>query len=235
MSGDLFTGVAGWQVGHEASSAKRRSSLVSRRSPIRLLEIEARYEIRFTRYATTSDERRFTDSHMNHSSPLDVERLFHAHQHDLVLRLRRMVGCRHAAADLAQDAYLRLLRMGEPQEISHPRAFLYRTAVNLALDYLRKQKHRAPILAPLDDAVAVPSPAPAAMDEVYDKQRFAAFQTALATLPSPTRDVLLLRRLHGCAHGEIAQRLHLTKRQVENHLAKALYHCQRALPDGSKP
>jgi len=171
---------------------------------------------------------------MNQSPPLDLERLFQTHQQELLARLRRIVGCWHTAADLAQDTYLRLLRMDESQEITHPRAFLHRTAVNLALDYLRKQKHRAPILASLDDAVAVPSQAPTACQSLYDKQRLAAFQTALATLPFPTRDVLVLRRIHGCAHGEIAQRLGLTKRQVENHLAKALYHCQRALPDGSE-
>jgi RNA polymerase sigma factor (sigma-70 family) len=172
---------------------------------------------------------------MNDSSPLDVEGLFHTHQRGLILRLRRMVGCRHTAADLAQDTYLRLLRMEEPQEISHPRAFLYRTAVNLALDYLRKQKHRTAILTSFDEAETIPSLTPAASQSVYDKQRLAAFQTALATLPFPTKDVLVLRRIHGCAHGEIAQRLGLTKRQVENHLAKALYHCQRALPDVSEP
>ena len=169
---------------------------------------------------------------MNHSSPLDLERLFQAYQPELIARLKRIVGCWHTAADLAQDTYLRLLRMEEPQEIAHPRAFLHRTAVNLAFDYLRKQKHRAPTLAPLDDAVAVPSQAPAACQSLYDKQRLAAFQIALVTLPSPTKDVLVLRRIHGYAHAEIAQRLGLTMRQVENHLAKALYHCQRALPDG---
>jgi RNA polymerase sigma factor (sigma-70 family) len=169
---------------------------------------------------------------MNHSSPLDLERLFQTYQPELIARLRRIVGCWHTAADLAQDTYLRLLRMDGSQEISHPRAFLHRTAVNLALDYLRKQKHRAPTLT-LDDAVTVPSQAPAACRSLYDKQRLAAFQTALVTLPSPTKDVLVLRRIHGYAHGEIAQRLGLTKRQVENHLAKALYHCQRALPEAA--
>ncbi len=172
---------------------------------------------------------------MNPSSPLDLERLFHAHQQELIARLQRIVGCCHTAADLAQDAYVRLLRVEEPQDITHPRAFLHRTAINLALDYLRKQKHRASILTSFDDAATVPSLAPAASQSVYDKQRLAAFQSALATLPPPTKEVLVLRRIHGCAHDEIAQRLGLTKRQVENHLAKALYHCQRALPDGNEP
>ncbi len=172
---------------------------------------------------------------MNQSSRLDLERLFHAHQQELLARLRRIVGCWHTAADLVQDTYVRLLRIEDPKEITHPRAFLHRTATNLALDHLRQHKHRTSILAPFDAAAAVPSLAPAALEAIYDKQRLAAFQTALATLPSPTKDVLVLRRIHGCAHDEIAQRLGLTKRQVENHLAKALYRCQRALPDGSEP
>jgi RNA polymerase sigma-70 factor (ECF subfamily) len=172
---------------------------------------------------------------MNRSSPLNLERLFQAYQQELIARLQRIVGCWHTAADLVQDTYVRLLRIKDPQEITHPRAFLHRTATNLALDYLRQQKHRTSMVASFDDAAAVPSQAPTASQSVYDKQRFAAFQAAFDTLPFHAKEVLVLRRIHGCTHHEIAQRLGLTKRQVENHLAKALYHCQRALPDTSTP
>jgi RNA polymerase sigma factor (sigma-70 family) len=168
---------------------------------------------------------------MSASSPSDLEGFFHDYQPELLARLKRIVGCADTAADLAQETYVRLMRAPHAQAITHPRAYLHRIATNLALDHLRKEKHRSPWHAPLDEAATVPSGAPAAPDEIYAKQRLAVFQEALASLPSVTRAVLWLRRVQGCPHDVIAQRLNLTKRQVENHLAKALYHCQKALDD----
>ncbi|MCW5799652.1 MAG: RNA polymerase subunit sigma-70 [Nitrospira sp.] len=168
---------------------------------------------------------------MSTSSPSELEGFFRDYRSELVARLRRIVGCADTAADLLQETYLRA--MGSPHElkIAYPRAYLHRIATNLALDHLRKQKLRAPLHVPLEDAAIVPSGAPAPVDEIYGKQRLAVFQNAFLSLPHVTQHVLWLRRVQGCPHEEIATRLNLTKRQVENHLAKALYHCQKALDD----
>lgn len=168
---------------------------------------------------------------MNTSSPSDLEGFFQDYRPELIARLRRIVGCADTAADLLQETYLRVMGSPHELEIAYPRAYLHRIATNLALDYLRKQKLRTPLHAPLEDAAVVPSGAPAPLDEIYGKQRLAVFQNAFRALPRVTQQVLWLRRVQGCPHEEIATRLDLTKRQVENHLAKALYHCQKALDD----
>ncbi|BCA56573.1 DNA-directed RNA polymerase sigma-70 factor [Nitrospira sp. KM1] len=168
---------------------------------------------------------------MSTSSPSDLEGFFQDYQSELLARLKRIVGCADTAADLAQETYLRLMRTPHVRDIAHPRAYLHRIATNLALDHLRKEKLRLPLHATLEDASVVPSSAPAPLDEIYGKQRLAVFQDAFQSLEATTRNVLWLRRVQGCSHEVIADRLKLTKRQVENHLAKALYHCQKALDD----
>ena len=44
--------------------------------------------------------------------------------------------------DVAQEAYVCMLCLEHPEEIRHPRAFLYRTASNLAVDSLRRERVR---------------------------------------------------------------------------------------------
>lgn len=66
--------------------------------------------------------------------------------------LRRMVGCQETAADLAQEAYIRLARVPTSQVIVSPLAFLFRTAMNLALDHFRKEKFRGQRQTSLEEA-----------------------------------------------------------------------------------
>lgn len=61
---------------------------------------------------------------------------------ELVRYLRSRLGSRHAAEDIAQEAYLRIIERCDDTQISHPRAFLYRTALNLVTDGHRRSKAR---------------------------------------------------------------------------------------------
>ncbi|MBK9113946.1 MAG: hypothetical protein IPM88_20465 [Nitrospira sp.] len=58
---------------------------------------------------------------MSASPSIDLERLFHEHQRDLLAMLRRMVGCQETAADLAQEAYIRLVDVPTSQIIASSR------------------------------------------------------------------------------------------------------------------
>lgn len=165
---------------------------------------------------------------MSTSPPLDLERLFHEHQRDLLAMLRRMVGCHDTAADLAQETYLRLADMPVSQFIVSPRAFLFRTAKNLALDHFRKQKFRGR-QAPLEEAEALPTDEVSAETQVYNKQRVSTLERTLAELPARTQSVFVLRRVYGYSYREIAMRLDMSERAVEKHLVKAMTRCQEAL------
>src|SRR5471032_3133466 len=68
-----------------------------------------------------------------------VERLFREHNEALIRFLRGRVGSHNEALEVAQEAYVRLLSLHEPGAVSYLRAFLFRTAANLAVDRQRRE------------------------------------------------------------------------------------------------
>ena len=159
----------------------------------------------------------------------DIEQLYREHQSVLVRWLARLVRCEETAEDLAQESYLRVAGAGGEQIITHPRAFLFRTARNLALDHLRKMRTRIGTAEPLDEAIDLPCPQPSVERTLLDRQRIALFKQALETLPARCREVFLLHRVHHCKYGEIARRLGISESAVEKHIMRALSHCRTAM------
>lgn len=162
-------------------------------------------------------------------SYFDIERLFRDHQGELLKVLRHMVGCRETASELAQEAYTRLAQLPTSQVIVSPKAFLFRTATNLALDHFRKESYRGRRQATLDEAEDIPSSAPSAEVDCYDKELTLLLEQALRTLSAKSRDVFVLRRIYGYSYEEIAAQLGISERAVEKYLLKAMIRCQEAM------
>lgn len=159
----------------------------------------------------------------------DIEQLYREHQPVLIRWLARLVRCEATAADLAQESYLRVADAAGEQIIRHPRAFLFRTARNLALDHLRKMRTRSGMAEPLDESLDLPSPQPSAERALLDRQRVVLFRQVLETLPPRCREVFLLHRVHHCTYGDIALRLSISESAVEKHIMRALSHCRSAM------
>lgn len=144
---------------------------------------------------------------------------------EIIRYLTAKLGDKHLAADVTQDAFLRILERKSQDDITQPRAFLYRTALNLVTDEHRRNRRRHPeALEVLDteEDVQVPSP----QQVLLQKERVALLKRALAELPEPCRQAFVLRRLEGLGHIEIAQRLGISKDMVEKHIVNAMKHCR---------
>lgn len=68
-----------------------------------------------------------------------IARLVHQHNDELVNYLFRWVRSRDDARDIAQEAYARIFHLGEPTVVSHLRGYLYKTAKNIASNWLRSR------------------------------------------------------------------------------------------------
>ena len=137
---------------------------------------------------------------------------------ELVRFLKRLCGDAAVAEDLAQESGMRLLSAWAHETIANPRAFLFHVGANLARDLLRRnQLVQAHALHEADTATA-----PGADHIAAVQQEIAQVSRAIGTLPPRAREVLLLTRVEGMTQKEIAARLKLAPKTVENHLTRAL-------------
>lgn len=131
------------------------------------------------------------------------------------------------AQDLAQEAYLRLMRTKEPDLIRQPDAYLFRIADNLANEFLLKQG-KNPAKMDLDTATGagLDGDENAFVRSVEAREAVRHLEKILSELPPLYRAVLLLRKRDGLSHKEIADRLNISANTVHVYLTRALMQCR---------
>jgi RNA polymerase sigma-70 factor (ECF subfamily) len=161
-----------------------------------------------------------------------VEQLFRDHNEALVRFLLARLHSRHAAHEVAQEAYVRLLSLDEPGAISYLRAFLFRIAANLAVDRLRRGDiHARAMELPLFHEFAdARTPERLAAGE----QQIAQLQRLLMELPPKCRAAFVLNRFYGMEFAAIAAQMNLSERMIRTYVVRALLYCRTHLDaDGS--
>jgi RNA polymerase sigma factor (sigma-70 family) len=131
--------------------------------------------------------------------------------------------------DLVQESYARLMRARRHGSIVEPRAYLFTTARNAALDLFR----RKPTLSVEDLAetgrLAVVDESPDAAETASHAQEIALLTEAIAALPPRCREVLVLRKLQGVSYREIGARLAISENTVNAQLAIGVVRCRQYL------
>jgi RNA polymerase sigma factor (sigma-70 family) len=139
---------------------------------------------------------------------------------DLLRLMTRRLG--HAQAeDLLQEVWVRLRQRSDPSLWREPRAVIFRTAVNLAVDLHRRRSSAEKALL-LQDPQAQPVDPETQADAMLRVQRLAA---ALEELPVEVREAFLLNRLDNLTHEEIARRLGVSTKTIQRHIQRALRAC----------
>jgi RNA polymerase sigma factor (sigma-70 family) len=138
--------------------------------------------------------------------------------------VRRIVG-QHEVEDILQEAFVRSFEAEGRQTIHDARAFLMRTARNLALDHVSRAAYRT--TGPLDDADEEHFIDGGALPEaqVDSERRFLMFCQAVGGLPEQCRRVFVLHKVYGMSHEEIAGRLGIAHSTIQKHIAKGLLLC----------
>ena len=144
--------------------------------------------------------------------------------------LRRYISGFHASRedieDTLQDAYLKAFSASKDSTIRCPKAYLFRVARNVALNRKKAQKKRfIENVGEFDESIALDDKA-TVEDVVYSKEQFRIFGDAVSSLPPQCRRVFLMQRIWGYSYKDIAKKLGISERTVENHLAKALLRCR---------
>ena len=128
-----------------------------------------------------------------------------AHAQGVLNVVYRMCGNMQIAEDAAQETFIQAwLRLGSYRPKSSLRNWLYRIAVNTAIDMLRKEKRIIPNA--VEDLVLTDSRlGPEAM--LVREERAELVRKAVVALPEACRSVLVLREYEDLSYQEIAETL----------------------------
>jgi RNA polymerase sigma-70 factor (ECF subfamily) len=130
--------------------------------------------------------------------------------------------------DLVQETFLRVWESRQRTlDESRLPAYLLRVARNLWIDHLRWQKNWGNVVS-LSDVVL---PAEHPERQLAANLRYESVQGAVRKLSPRRRAVFELRWLKGCSHREIAERLEITVKTVENHLNAAYRELRGLFPE----
>lgn len=158
-----------------------------------------------------------------------IQRLFEDHNDSLLRFLSVRLRSVEEAREVAQEAYVRLLKLDEPNAVSFFRAFLFRTAANLAIDRMRKRERAdryLPLLFPDADE-------PSAEDCQAIREKIRLIGGYLEELPPKCRKAFLLNRIDGLSTPQIAERMQLSERSIRNYVLRAVVHIRNRLQKDS--
>ncbi|MBN9474037.1 MAG: RNA polymerase subunit sigma [Bordetella sp. SCN 67-23] len=141
--------------------------------------------------------------------------------------LRRRLGCRFDAADIAHDTFVRVLKACNAADIREPRDYLATIAKGLVVDFYRRaalERAYLDVLASLPQAHQ-----PSVEERALVMEALAQVDAMLSGLPARVRQAFIMSQLEGLTYAEIAAQLDVTVRTVNNYMVKALERCYLAV------
>lgn len=166
------------------------------------------------------------------STPAAVSQLFREHNHMLVRYLTVRLQSLQEAKEVAQESYARLLQL---QQLGAPgllRAYLFKTATNLAIDRLRHRKteRRAEEQPALwSDLTATPADLGDPAEQLLAREQAEQLLGFLQELPAKCQRVFDLHRLEGVSQHAVAARLGFSERMVRRYVTYAMVYCHLRL------
>ncbi|MDB5974054.1 MAG: sigma-70 family polymerase sigma factor [Nevskia sp.] len=154
----------------------------------------------------------------------ELSQLFEQHNRTLVAFLANRMGNEAEAKEVAQEAYVRMLQLNEPGAVSFLRAYLFRTAANIALDRIRHRacSERFDVIYDPDDLTNQLGPD----REVLARDELKVVRRALLELPPNYRRAFLLSRFEEKSTEEIGRELGIKDTQTRLYLRRAVAYCR---------
>ncbi len=148
----------------------------------------------------------------------DLSRRYHA----VLLRyfVRRRIAPQEAQ-DLVQEVFAKLAKGRSLDHVASAEGLLFATAASVALDFFRHNKVRGdhPASAYVDELQRTAEFSPERI--LGSRQELACVVAALNEMPERMRNIFILARLENLPRAEIAVRLGVSKRTVEDQITQA--------------
>lgn len=126
-----------------------------------------------------------------------------------------------------------MLQLDSPGTVSYLRAFLFKTAANIAIDRLRfrKVEVRRAEGHLLDGFAASPS----TEQYISDAEELRLTTAYIEELPLQYREALLLSRFEPLSTSEIAERMGISERTVQYYIVESLVYIRARLERAARP
>ena len=162
--------------------------------------------------------------------PSLVERLFAEQRGALQAFFRRRIRSKADAPDLAQEVYLRMMRVRDQDAIRNPVLYLYTVANNLVKEHAVVDRRQAASVdiedIAADERLEV---LPTFEGDVDAVQRVARLRAVLKQLRPKCQAAVALRFTDGLTYREIAVRLGVSPQMAKKYVEQALVHCRRRM------
>jgi RNA polymerase sigma-70 factor (family 1) len=156
-----------------------------------------------------------------------MEALFRTYFSFVCKTIYRIVQSNATAEDLAQDVFIKIWNRRAELHQVYFKAYLHRAAINMALDYLDKNKRRG-VHMPMEEYMEPVQAAPAGQS-LHQTTRH--IQQAIDKLPEKCREIFILSRYEELSYREIATTLNISVKTVENQMMTALKKLRVSLQD----
>ncbi|RXE87388.1 RNA polymerase sigma factor [Pseudoalteromonas sp. A757] len=142
--------------------------------------------------------------------------------------LTRKLGCSDTASDILQIIAEKLLLKKVKRTVENPTAYLYRSAHNEVINYLRSKQVRTQSES-LYMKVYVDSQIPDISKSYIDSCDLRCLRIALDELPLLTRQIFFMYTFNGIKQRDIAAQLAISLSSVEKRLTVAIKFCKEVL------
>jgi RNA polymerase sigma factor (sigma-70 family) len=164
------------------------------------------------------------------SDSVERDSFFEVHRHTKSLRakLLAIVGNPPDADDLIQDAYIRFIELQRDNVvIESPVAYVRKIAINLALDYLRRNHRSNAIFISSKDVDVVlnqPSADCGPEHRCLHAETLSRVMECLKDLPPKCRRAFILSQFKEYTHAQVSNEIGLSVSMVEKYCKRALQH-----------
>ena len=155
------------------------------------------------------------------------------HEPELRVWLTRLGVKADERDDIVQEVYCRLLRLDRTEHILDARAYLFRSARNIVLEQVRRERIVSITTVQNLDELGVADGTATPESAVSARIELTRVLGLIHDLPERCRQVFELRKVHGLSQAETAKRLRLSENVVEKETAKGLTLILRTLAERS--
>lgn len=172
------------------------------------------------------------------SSGLTLRQILVARYDTLIRRLTPRLGSADLASEAIHDAWLRLEKAPDPDQVRDPSAYILRAAANEAAEVRRRDARRATKLGLVDSPRdgSESDPVATIIDEAPDPEQVAIaraewsiLKAAVQDLPERRRQIVLAAWGEDQSYEQIANRHGVSVRTIQIEVKNALEHCAKAL------